>query len=147
MNENLTTIQSKLNACGFKEEDIDNSYFTTSFTARGLITNLTFLIKEINEENCDATAIKQIVDMGRKWCVTNLKAHWFVKEAGLNIIFLHNGEVEPSHIKGQVDSTGNHNAICQSVTSIDTAGHTDQEKTWIVIGKVKKALKKLNEKA
>jgi len=147
MNNHLTNIKSKLLACGFKEEDIDNSYFTASFTSRGLITNLTFLIKEINEEKCNATTITKIVDMGRKWCVKNLKATWFINETGLNIILLHNGQVQLSHIKSQVDLTGNHGAICQSVTSINITGHTDQQRTWIVIGKVKKVLNKLKGKA
>ena len=74
------------------------------------------------------------------------KSDVFFKESGLNLVLLHYGQIGPNDIKGQVDSTGFHGAICQSITTIDvTNGNVEQEKTWVVIGKVRKALQKLKE--
>ena len=142
MNSTYAKISSVLTDCGFKEEKIDNSSFVTSFARRKLMTNLVFLVKNIDTDSSDSTLIKQIVDAGRGWCVKNLKATTPFRESGLNLILLHDGQVQYDHIKGQVDSTYSHSAICQSITCVNSQnGELIQEKTWVVIGAVRKALK------
>jgi hypothetical protein len=139
-------IRKVLLETGFSEEQTNTADFDASFTKRGIITNLAFLVKEVIESDYVSSDIEKIISNGRKWCVKNLKATWITKESGLNIILLHKGYIDSFDIKGQVDMTGLHGAICQSVTNINESnGNIEQEKTWIVIGKVKKALRKLKE--
>ncbi|MFQ6008681.1 MAG: hypothetical protein ACE5K8_06990 [Candidatus Zixiibacteriota bacterium] len=139
-------IESALTSSGFHKEEISSSNFKAAFTRRGFLTSLVFLIKEVNDKGFNASSMKNLVESGRQWCASNLKATWFVKESGLNLVLLHDGQIGSNDIKGQVDSTGFHGAICQSITTLDvTNGSVAQEKTWVVIGKVRKALRKLNE--
>jgi len=139
-------IESVLTNSGFHKEEISFSDFKVAFTRRGFLTSLVFLIVEVNDKDFNASSIKNLVESGRQWCADNLKATWIVKESGLNLVLLHDGQIGSNDIKGQVDSTGFHSSICQSITTLNvTNGSVAQEKTWVVIGRVKKALRKLNE--
>tara|TARA_Y100000994_G_C15470629_1_gene350880 strand:+ start:126 stop:566 length:441 start_codon:yes stop_codon:yes gene_type:complete len=142
MNSLYTEITTILTSCGFKEEKVNNSSFVTSFTRKKLLGNLVFLIKNIDTDSSDSNLTKQIVDAGREWCLGKSNG-----ESGLNLILFHDGQVQYDHIKGQVDSTFIHKAICQSITGINTRnGALIQEKTWVVIGAVRKALKLMDMK-
>lgn len=139
-------IEGALTSSGFHKEKTSFSDFSAAFTRRGFLTSLVFLIKEINDKDFNASSMKNLIESGRQWCTSNLKATWIVKESGLNLVLLHNGQIELNDIKGQVDSTGFHGAICQSIMILDvTNGSLSQEKTWVVIGKVRKALRRLSE--
>ena len=140
MNSLYTEITTILTSCGFKEEKVNNSSFVTSFTRKKLLGNLVFLIKNIDTDSSDSKLIKQIVDAGREWCLGK-------SASGLNLILFHDGQVQYDHIKDQVDSKFIHKAICQSITGINTRnGALIQEKTWVVIGAVRKALKLMDMK-
>ena len=141
-------IDSVLTSSGFHKEEVSSSDFKAAFTRRGFLGILVFLIKEVNGKDFNASSMKNLIESGRQWCASNLKATWFVKEsqAGLNLVLLHDGQIGSNDIKGQVDLIGGHDAICQSITTLDvTNGSVAQEKTWIMLGKVRKALRKLNE--
>ncbi len=139
-------IENTLSKCGFHKEESISSDFKSAFTKRNLFTSLVFLIKIVDDDNLDVTTINHLVTSGREWCKRNLKASWIFKEAGLNIILLHKGQIDSKIIKGQVDTTGTHASICQSITAIDIINNiVIQEKTWVVIGKAKKSLMRLKE--
>ncbi len=132
-------IENTLNECGFHKEDITSPDFKSAFTKRNLFTSLVFLIKIVDDDKLDVTKINDLVSSGREWCTRNLKACWIFNEAGLNIILLHKGQIDSKSLKEQVDTTGMHSSICQSVTAIDIINNNViQEKAWVVIGKVKK---------
>jgi hypothetical protein len=161
-------IESALTSAGFHKEEISSSDFKAAFTRRGFLGNLIFLIKYVNTEDFNTSTMKNLVESGRRWCVSNLKGGvverkttipilsnllWFPKESesGLNLVLLHDGQIGSNDIRGQVDLIvnpfGSYVAvICQSITTLDvTNGSVAQEKTWLVFGKVRKALRKLNE--
>ncbi len=139
-------VENTLNKCGFLKEESASPDFKSAFTKRNLFTSLVFLIKTVDDDNFDVTTIKNLVASGREWCTRNVKACWIFKEAGLNIILLHKGQIDSKSLKEQVDTTGMHSSICQSITAIDIINNNViQEKAWVVIGKVKKSLMRLKE--
>ena len=139
-------IENTLNECGFHKEESTSPDFNSAFTKHNLFTSLVFLIKIVKDKKMDASTISNLVSSGREWCTRNLKARWIFKESGLNIILLHKGQIDSKNIKGQVDTTGMHGSICQSITAIDIINNiVIQEKTWVVVGKVKKSLMRLKE--
>ena len=141
MNMYIERIEKPIVDAGFKKDDAASDYFTVAYTIRNMITSSVFLVKVVENEIIDNMTIKEIVDNGKEWCSINLKATWFAKEAGLNLVLLHKGQISPENIKSQTDKTGFHGAICQSVTAINVTNDVVmQEKTWVVLGKVKKAL-------
>jgi hypothetical protein len=141
-------IESALTSSGFEKEAISSSTFTIAFTRRGFFSNTVFLVAEVEAADFNASSMKQLIESARQWCAEHLSATWFFQEAGFNLVLFHEGQIGSNHLKGQVDSTGFHAAICQSITALDvTNGIVAQEKTWVVIGKVRMALRKLNELA
>lgn len=140
----LKEIEKPIVGAGFIKEETASGYFTEAYTIRNMVTSAVFLIKIVEDDIVSNMTIKEIVDTGRKWCSINLNATWAVKEAGLNLVFLHKGQINPETMKSQTDKTGLHGSICQSVTAINVSNDVViQEKTWIVIGKVNKALSNL----
>jgi hypothetical protein len=141
MDAYIERIEKPIVDAGFKKDDVTSSYFTVAYTIRNMITSAVFLCKVMENEVVNNNTVKEIVDNGREWCSVNLKATWVVKEAGLNLVLLHEGQINLEDIKSQTDKTGFHGSICQSVTAINvTNDAVIQEKTWVVLGKVKKAL-------
>lgn len=139
-------VEEILTACGFKKEDRETGDFKSAFTKRGILANYAFLIAAIEDPDFKAISAMNYVEAGRQWCKDYLEATWFVREAGLNLIFLHKGQVDAAVLMNQVDSVGLEGAICQSITALDTTdGDSSQETTWIVVGNVKKALQKLRK--
>ena len=146
MNPYYETIETTLINLDFKKEESSLSDFKAAFTRRKLLTSLVFLIQEVNDKDFNAVSMKNVITLGRQWCENNLNAMWFIKESGLNIVLLHHGQIDLNDIKGLIDLTGFHGTICQSITILDlTNGCIEQEKTLVVIGKVKKVLQKLKE--
>lgn len=146
MEKYFERIEKALTAAGFKKTDVVSDEFSAAYTVQGLLASLVFLVKVIDGEEVDGKRVREIVNKGRVWCADNMKTTWIVNESGLNIILLHNGEVSAESIQSQTDKTGFQSAICQSVTAINTS-HEEfkQEKTWVVLGKVRKALANLQE--
>lgn len=137
-------INSALTSCGFQKEEVNSSEFDAAFVRRGLLTSLVFLVKNVSESDFNAISVKNLVNSGRQWCTSNLRTRWIVKESGLNLVLLHEGQIDSKDIEGQVDVTGFHGAICQSITTLNVSNlNIEQEKTWVIIGKVRKALWKL----
>jgi len=148
MDKYFERIEMSLVAAGFKKDEVASEDFSAVYTIRSMFTSLVFLVKVIEDEVVDSIKVKEIVDSGREWCFLNLKATWFVKESGLNLILLHKDKIKPDDIKSQTDKTGFHGSICQSVTALNVTNDIlMQEKTWIVLGKAKKALSNLKENA
>ena len=148
MDKYFERIEKSLFAVGFKKNDGTFENFSAAYTIRSMFTSLVFLVKVMENEVVDSIKVKEIVDSGRNWCSLNAKATWFVKESGLNLILLHKDQIKPEDIKSQSDKTGFHGSICQSVTALNVSNDVlIQEKTWIVLGKVKKALSNLKESA
>ena len=74
-----------------------------------------------------------------------MRARWFYNKAGLNLILIHRGQLPIDVVKEQVDATGLHATIVQSITAIDVSnGSVSQKRTWVGIGKVKEALSRLS---
>jgi hypothetical protein len=137
----IERIEKPILDAGYKKDDLASTYFHAAYTIRNMMLSSVFLIKFLEDEDVDKTAIKKIVDEGRQWCSVNLKATWAIKEAGLNIVLFHQGQVGTDDIKSQADKTGLHGSICQSITAINVIdGGTIIDKTWVVIGKTNKAL-------
>jgi len=110
-----------------------------------MFTSLVFLLKDLKEKGVDASSIKDLAKAGREWCANNVKARWFGNKAGLNLILIHRGQLPIDAVKEQVDATGLHATIVQSVTAFDVSnGLVAQERTWVGIGKVKEALSRLS---
>ena len=138
-------IDEALASCGLRRRvGTESSNFDAAFVWRGLLTTVVFLLKDLRNEGADEHAVRNVVNAGRKWCAKNLVTLPVIREAGLNLILLHQGQLPARAIKGQVDTTGFHRAIVQSITAIDvSSGSVTQEQTWVIVGKVGKALKLL----
>ena len=133
-----------LTSCGFQKIELSSLDFDVAFIRRGLCASLVFLLKDLKEDSVNEISIKNIVKAGRECCANNVQARWLYA-AGLNMILIHRGQLPCETIKEQVDATGLHAAIVQSITTIDISkGLVDQERTWVVIGRVKKALNQLS---
>ena len=138
-------IKKVLTACGFQRVDLRSSDFDVAFIRRGLFTSLVFLLKDLKEKGVDASSIKDLAKAGREWCANNVRARWFYNKAGLNLILIHRGQLPVDVVKEQVDATGLHATIVQSVTAIDVSnGSVSQKRTWVGIGRVKEALSRLS---
>lgn len=131
--------------CGFRRFELSSSDFDVEFTRRGMFTRLVFLLKDLKEKRVDSSSIKDLAKAGREWCAINVKARWFCNKAWLNLILIHRGQLPIDAIKEQVDTTGLHATILQSLTAFDVSnGLVAQERTWVGIGKVKEALSRLS---
>ena len=138
-------IEKVLTLCGFRRVELSSSDFDVAFTRRGMFTSLVFLLKDLKEKGVDASSIKDLAKAGREWCANNVKARWFGNKAGLNLILIHRGQLPIDAVKEQVDATGLHATIVQSVTAFDVSNDlVAQERTWVGIGKVKAALSRLS---
>ena len=138
-------IEKVLTLCGFRRVELSSSDFDVAFTRRGMFTRLVFLLKDLKEKGVDQSSIKDLTKAGREWCANNVKARWFCNKAGLNLILIHRGQLPIDVVKEQVDATGLHATIVQSVTAIDVSnGSVSQKRTWVGIGKVKEALSRLS---
>jgi hypothetical protein len=94
----------------------------------------------------DVAFVEQLKTAGRRWCARGVGSQYVVSEAGLNFVLLHHGRLTREMIKGKADATGmqEHGAIVQSITSVDvTRGTVDQVTTWLLLGRVRKALRRL----
>ena len=138
-------IEKVLTLCGFRRVELSSSDFDAAFIRRWIFTSLVFLLKDLKEKGVDANSIKNLAKAGREWCTDNVKAGWFYNKAGLNLILIHRGQLSSHAVRGQVDATGLHGTIVQSITAIDASnGLVAQERTWVAIGKVKEALSRLS---
>lgn len=138
-------IEKVLTLCGFRRVELRSLDFDVAFVRRGMFTSLVFLLKDLEEKGVDASSIKDLAKAGREWCANNVRARWFYNKAGLNLILIHRGQLPIDVVKEQVDATGLHATIVQSVTAIDVSnGSVSQKRTWVGIGKVKEALSRLS---
>jgi hypothetical protein len=137
-----TAVADTLESTGFRPHRPHD--FDAAYVRSGLLTSLVFLVKDVGESPVDPMYIDDLIKCARSWCKQHVKATWFIKESGLNLVLLHRGQLPRRMIVGVTDPMGNHAAILQSVTAIDTtAGSVVQERTWIVIGRVWLALRRL----
>ena len=145
-NNIIERVENVLIASGFKNEVAVPKEYLAALSTRNMIRSLVFMMQVVDDDKVDNTKVNEIVDRGRQWCTKSLNARWFSKECGLNLVLFHKGQIQLEAIKQQIDKTGLHGTICQSITAINMS-NTDilQERIWIVVGKVKKALVKLAE--
>ncbi len=116
----------------------------SAFVRTNLLTSLVFLIADVTGAQ-EPIELAALVAKARAWCVSSVGATWVTKEAGLNLIVLHAGQIEAHELKGLPDATGAHAAILQSVTAIDRERRTVvQAKSWLVIGRVRRVLRTLS---
>lgn len=135
-------IEQVLTSCGFRRTGVGSSDFDAAFVRRGLLVHLGFLVKDLKKDSADANSVQGVVKAGRKWYAKN--ALRLLEGAVLNLILLHQGQLSAADIKGQVDRTGLHFAVVQSITAIDVRnGSVVQEQTRIKVGRVKEALRLL----
>ena len=138
-------IEKVLTLCGFRRVESRSLDFDVAFIRRGMFTRFVFLLKDFKEKGVDANSIRNLAKAGREWCANNVRARWFYNKAGLNLILIHAGRLSGDAVKGQVDATGLHATIVQSITAIDVSnGSVAEERTWVAIGKVKEALSRLS---
>ncbi len=143
MEQNLKKIEELLSP-RFQKIEVESDVFQAAFLYKGLLSRLVFLVKKIDAPEMSYGQVKQIVNFGKRWCTLNLKTFYPFRQGGLSIILLHEGQIKEEYLENQTDKTAMHESICQSLTAIDLVNHNIlQKKVWIVVGKVKKALKKL----
>ena len=65
-----------------------------------------------------------IVEKARIWSKSNLKAKRVFNDVMLNIIIIHNGELEPARINGLADKTGLHHSLLKSVTIMNSINNS-----------------------
>jgi hypothetical protein len=142
-NEILSAIKNKMQSLGFEEMETNSPDFSVAYVQKSFIdSRIAFLIT--NYENIRDYQLPEVKTKARAWCIGHLDANLVKKECGLNIIFLHQGELTEDTFKGLIDKTGLNVPILQSITGINVQNLSIfQCKTWIVIGNVKKALKEL----
>lgn len=138
-------IEQVLTDCGYERTEPHTFDFDAAFVRENLFTSQAFLIKKVESPEFKTIDAEQIVGAGRAWCANHLNASFLVNEAGMNLVLLHEGQVNRTHIKGHIDASGLHGAICQSITALDATGGTvKQERTWVVIGRVRRALNRIS---
>ena len=147
-NEILYAIRNKLVPLGFKEIFTNSPDFSIAYVHKGVLASLVFLIN--NFENIEPQYLPYLISNAHLFCKQYLRSKWIFKEAGLNLILLHQGALTENNIDGYTTKTGFDSsvtysgAIFQSITTINTIDFSVcQSRIWVVVGKVKKALNKL----
>ena len=119
--------------------------FDLAFVRTGVVASLAFLVKDLSTGPVSPDEVSLLVSDAKLWCQEHLGAGGG-RQVGLNIVLLHRGQVSAELIKGNTDRAGMHASILQSITAIDlTGGSVAQEKTWLVLGRVRSALRFLRE--
>ena len=146
----LNTIQNKIPPLGFKEVQTNSHGFSTAYIRNGIITSRVFLIND--SESIESHNLPKVISNAYIWCQQYLRSKWILKESGLNLILIHKGTLTHNDIDGFTAKTGfdkavvKSGAILQSITAINTLNLlVCQSKTWVVTGKVKKALEMLQK--
>lgn len=124
----------------------DAGAFHSAIARDGAISCLAFVVIDLREGEARESDLAAAVHQARLWCRDELLATFVVREAGLNLILLHSGQLSAQAIRKLPDATGLHSSILQSVSSIDCRDMSvTQAKTWIVIGRVRRLLKRLTK--
>lgn len=138
----MKSVRSILEESGLRE--VEAGSFCGAYVRRGWFTSLAFLAAKLGEESAEPDSISALVEEARLWCKEHVRATWFVRECGLNLVLFHEGQISRDLIADLPDVTGMHAAILQSVTAIDTRRSTVlQAKTWIVIGTARRVVRSL----
>jgi hypothetical protein len=123
---------------------MDTHSFDAAYVRFGRLTSLVFLITDLSDRQVDSEDIDVLISNARAWCKKHVNATSIFNEAGLNLVLLHQGQISRRMVIGLCDPVGNNAAILQSVTAIDMQRRSvAQAKTWIVLGRVRRALRRL----
>lgn len=119
--EKLQKIKDKIDkdfsSVGLNKIEVDNNNFSVAYLRKSRLQgSIVFLIVDNYDDNLSA---KEYVQIAKKWCKEKLKAIRYLNDVWLNLIILHEGQLNKSNISGLTDKTGYHRTITRSVTIID----------------------------